>query len=269
MRRLLYPRLGYHEAKAGIDRVQGLPGAVVMTFAADEIAMRVRTLGTSRLPAKGRVIIAANHPTGLADGVALWRGLSPIREDLRILANGDALRIAPGLADLFIPVEWVKSRRNATGSRRVLTDIARSLQEEVSRPWCSSRPAASPVYGGMDWSSGLGCRPWLRSRASSRRQFCRCTSAPVTAGCSTRSPQISHELRDVTLFHELLNKRGWPFELTLGLPIDAAELPDDPADAARRLQQHVEYEVPRATRAHPRIAGAPGRRLLRAGAAGR
>ena len=64
--------------------------------------------------------------------------------------------------------------------------------------------------------------------------------------------QVSHELRDVTLFHELLNKRGRRFDLTMGLPID-------PPDCGRsfgcsaRLQHHVEYELPRASRpsSHP------------------
>ena len=53
MQHLLYPCLGYHEAKAAIDRVQGLSGPAIMALAADEIAMRVRTLGASRLRREG------------------------------------------------------------------------------------------------------------------------------------------------------------------------------------------------------------------------
>lgn len=266
MRRLLYPRLGYHEAKAAIDRVQGLPGAQVMSLAGTEIAMVVRTLGASRLPAKGRVVIAANHPTGLADGVALWRGLSPIREDLRILANGDALRIAPDLGDVFIPVEWVKSRRSAAGSRRVLADVGRALRDEAALVFFPSGRLAF-----LQWH-GLKERPWLPTVVSVARKF----DAPIVP-LHIRSrnswmfyalSQLSHELRDVTLFHELLNKRGRLFELTIGLPIDAAELPDDPAEATRRLQHHVEFELPRASRLHPRIAHGPGPHLARASARG-
>lgn len=267
MRRLLYPPLGYHEAKAAIDRVQGLPGPAVMAVAADEIAMQVRVLGASRLPAKGRVVIAANHPTGLADGVALWHGLSPNRADLRILTNGDALRISPALGDLFIPVEWVKSRRSAAGSRRVLTHIARALHDEAALVFF---PSGRLAY--LRWH-GLVERPWLPTVVTVARKF-RAPILPLHIRARNSwlfyvLSQISHELRDVTLFHELLNKRGRMFELTIGLPIDAADLPDDPAEATRRLQHHVEFEVPRATRVLPSIGRASARRLERAGMLGR
>ncbi len=267
VRKLLYPQLGYHQAKAAIDRVQDLPGGEIMSLAGVEIGMDVRTLGTSRLPAKGRAVIAVNHPTGLADGVALWRGLSPIRKDLRILANGDALRIAPGLAELFIPVEWVKSRRTNAGSRRVLADVARALRDEAALVFFPSGRLAF-----LQWH-GLKERPWLPTVVTVARKF----DAPIVP-LHIRSrnswlfyalSQLSHELRDVTLFHELLNKRDRLFELTIGLPIDAAELPDDPAEATRQLQRHVEFELPRASRLHPRIAQPPGGSLTRATAHGR
>ena len=257
LRHLLYPRLGYREAKAAIDRVQGRSGRAIMTFAADEIGMQVRTLGASLLPARGRVVLAVNHPTGLADGVALWRGLSPIRADLRILANGDALRIAPGLGEVFIPVEWVASRRTAAGSRRVLADIARALHDEAALVFFPSGRLAH-----LRWR-GLAERPWLPTVVSVARKF----RAPIfplhirarNSWLFYALSQVSHELRDVTLFHELLNKRGRRFELTVGLPIDPMDLPDDPAEAVALLQHHVEHEMPRASRAHPTIP-----RLLRA-----
>ncbi|HEX6015928.1 MAG TPA: 1-acyl-sn-glycerol-3-phosphate acyltransferase [Geminicoccaceae bacterium] len=258
MRRLLYPYMGYREAKEALDRVQHLSGAGILDYAADEIAMEVRTLGASRLPAKGRVVIAVNHPTGLADGVALWRGLSPIREDLKILANGDALRIAPPLADVFIPVEWIKTKRNPAGSRRVLADVAAAFRDEAAVVFF---PSGRLAY--MHWR-GLKERPWIPTVVTIARKF----EAPILPlHIRARNSwqfyalsQVSHELRDVTLFHELLNKRGRRFDLTMGLPIDPSELPDDPSDAVSALQHHVEHELPRASRCHPRIQGTPRRR---------
>ena len=251
LQRLLFPWLGYHAAKAAIDRVQDLPGATVMDLAGREIGMRVRTLGTSRLPPKGRVVIAANHPTGLADGVALWTGLRPIRPDLRILANGDALRIAPGLGDVFIPVAWVKSQRTAADSRRVLADIARALRDEAALVFFPSGRLAF-----LQWR-GLAERPWQPTAVTIARKFdapilplhIRARNSWLFYGLS----QLSHELRDVTLFRELLNKRGSRFDLTIGPPIDPRDLPDDPSAAIRRLQHHVEVELPRACRTPPRI----------------
>jgi len=267
LRQLLFPLLGYREAKAAIDRVQGLPGPTIMAFAADLINMRVRTLGASRLPRKGCVLIVANHPTGLADGVALWRGLAPIRHDLKILANGDVLRISPALAEVFIPVEWVKSRRNPAGSRRVLADLAKAMREQSALVFFPSGRLAH-----LSWH-GLQERPWLPTVVTLARKF----AAPIVP-MHIRSrnswlfyalSQLSHELRDVTLFHELLNKEGRLFELTLGLPIEATDLPDDPADAIRLLQHHVEVELPRASRSHPRLLRRAGGRVVGAGSAPR
>ena len=257
MRRLLFPCLGYHEAKLAIDRVQGLSGTEIMAFATDTIGLRVRTLGTSRLPPHGRVVIAVNHPTGLADGVALWRALAPIRGDLRILANADALRIAPGLADIFIPVQWQKSRRSASDSRRVLCDVGRALRNEAALVFF---PSGRLAY--LRWH-GLTERQWLPTVVTVARKF-GAPILPLHIRARNSWPfyalsQLSQELRDVTLFQELLNKRRARFELTVGLPIDPADLPDDPTDAVALLQRHVEHDLPRACRTDPRIA--PGRLL--------
>jgi putative hemolysin len=196
-----------------------------------------------------------NHPTGLADGVALWRGLSPVRADLRILANGDALRIAPALSEVFIPVAWDASRRSSAGSRRVLGEIARALHDEAALVFF---PSGRLAY--LRWH-GLAERPWLPTVVTVARKF----AAPIlpmhirarNSWLFYALSQLSHELRDVTLFHELLNKRGRMFELTIGLPIDPADLPADPVTAVTLLQRHVEHELPRASKAHPLIGPLP------------
>ena len=63
---------------------------------------------------------------------------------------------------------------------------------------------------------------------------------------------FSTELRDITLFHELLNKQGRAFSLTLGAPIAPEALEGEAADASLRLKHFVERE----------LAGHPGRNLV-------
>lgn len=263
MRHLLYPWLGYHEAKAAADRAVSLSGPEIMDLAIRQIGMDIRTLGLIRLPPSGRLIIAANHPTGLADGVVVWNALKSVRQDLFILANSDAIRFAPGLADIFIPVEWVKNKRSPGSSRRMLADLAGVFRKEAA---LVIFPSGRLAY--MHWR-GLRERPWLSTVVTLARKF----KAPIlplhirarNSWAFYALSQVSHELRDVTLFHELLNKGGRRFELTLGLPIDPDDLPSDPAEAVSRLQHHVEHELPRASRQHPRIVR-PQRPLTRIGA---
>lgn len=48
---------------------------------------------------------------------------------------------------------------------------------------------------------------------------------------------IHPTLRDITLFHETLNKDRQPFRLTIGRPIAPANLPAASADAIGQLQE--------------------------------
>ena len=47
---------------------------------------------------------------------------------------------------------------------------------------------------------------------------------------------IHPSLRDITLFHETLNKSAQPFEVTIGQAIMAVDLPRDPSTATTRLR---------------------------------
>jgi putative hemolysin len=242
-RRLLYPKLGYHAAKAMADRIRELPGAAIMDFLAAELALEVQTIDLSRLPASGRVIVAANHPTGLADGVAIWQALRGIRPDLRIFANQDALRVAPRLGEVIIPVPWGKQQRRAASGRRVLAEVASACAREAALLIFPSGRLA------FLHRTRLRERPWLPAVVTLARRF----AAPIlpvhirarNSGLFYALSRVSDELRDITLFHELLNKRGRYFTLTFGLPVDPRSLPPDPAAAVRRLQHHVEYKLPR------------------------
>ncbi|MCA0369290.1 MAG: acyltransferase, partial [Proteobacteria bacterium] len=52
--------------------------------------------------------------------------------------------------------------------------------------------------------------------------------------------RFSKELRDVTLFHELLNKEGKDFGVDVGLPIPADRLDVDAARATEALKTFTE-----------------------------
>lgn len=55
------------------------------------------------VPAEGRVVIVANHPLGILDGLALIKMVSEIRRDVRIVANDVLMQIKP-LQSLLLPV---------------------------------------------------------------------------------------------------------------------------------------------------------------------
>ena len=57
--------------------------------------------------------------------------------------------------------------------------------------------------------------------------------------------RFSQELRDITLFHELLNKRGREFSLIIGEPIAPQALDPDANTATLALKAYVENTLPR------------------------
>ena len=56
--------------------------------------------------------------------------------------------------------------------------------------------------------------------------------------------RYSNELRDMTLFHELLNKKGRAISMVIGKPIMPDALGEgEPADVAARLQEHTVHRL--------------------------
>ncbi|MDP3175412.1 MAG: acyltransferase, partial [Phenylobacterium sp.] len=56
--------------------------------------------------------------------------------------------------------------------------------------------------------------------------------------------RFSSELRDITLFHELLNKRGRAFTLTVGPTIAPDALDGEAAEVSAALKRYVEQTLP-------------------------
>ena len=55
--------------------------------------------------------------------------------------------------------------------------------------------------------------------------------------------ELSNELRDITLFNELLNKRGSRFRMTFGEQISPDRLEGDPVRLTEALKRHVSYTL--------------------------
>ncbi len=242
VRPALYALLGYRGARAMADRVAGLGGRQAMDYASDLLDLKISARGLERVPARGRVIVVVNHPTGLADGVAVDDVLRPLRPDRVYFANADARRISQSLDEIFIPVEWVEAKRTLATVRLTVRRAQAALEaEEAVVIFPAGR--ISRRRGGV-----LADPPWASSALSLARRH-RAPVLPIhLSGPPSRLfrlfDQVSGELRDITLFHELLNKHGGVFELTVG-PLIAPEAIADPAETTLRLKTYVEQVLPR------------------------
>lgn len=235
---ILREMLNYRRAVQIGARVLDRPGMGSLEFMRRYLAMNLQVWGRSRIPARGGFIMVVNHPTGIADGVIVYELLKAQRPDMIFFANKDILDVVPGLSPHIIPVEWVKDKRRPEQSRAILLAASKA---------CKAGRAIvlfpSGRLGHMGWR-GLKERPWQPTAVSLARKF-DLPLLPVHLG-GHNSPLfylfslLSTELRDITLLHELLNKRRANIKIKIGDAIDPFDLPADALEATALLQSYVE-----------------------------
>ncbi|KCZ89979.1 1-acyl-sn-glycerol-3-phosphate acyltransferase [Hyphomonas johnsonii] len=241
VRPVLYQMLGYRRARRMADHIVQLNGRESFDMLSGQLAFDLTVESIERMPKTGRLIVAANHPTGLADGVAVWDLLKQVRSDIVFFANADAVRVNPKFDDVIIPVEWVAAKRTPAKTRETLKRAAAAFTEEKCVVIFPSGRLARRVDGVLqekDWfSTVIGL---------ARKQAAPILPLNVDAWNSTLYYlfcDLNDELRDITLFHELLNKRGSKFRMTFGQLIPPDRLQGDSTALTESLKRHVAYEL--------------------------
>jgi putative hemolysin len=77
----------------------------------------------ARIPATGRLLIVANHPSGALDALALLHRVGSVRRDVKIIAN-DLLSSLEGLGGLLLPVRILGGRPSADSLRAIEQALA-------------------------------------------------------------------------------------------------------------------------------------------------
>ncbi len=242
-RPILYGILGYGRARQMAEAIAPLSGQAALDHVSNLLDLKVSSLNLERVPVTGRCLVICNHPTGIADGIAVYDAIRKRRADAIYFANADALRVSPRLDEVLIPVEWVVDKRTRQKTRATL-DAAKAAFE--AERCVVMFPAGRLARAGADGT--LTDPEWAPTAASMARKY----EAPVvpihvTGPHSTLFHlfnRFSPELRDITLFHELLNKRKKPFRLSVGKPIPPRRLDADAARATYALKAFVERVLP-------------------------
>lgn len=243
VRPVFYSILGYGQARDMADAITPLSGQAALDHVSNLLDLKVSSLNLDRLPATGRCIVVCNHPTGIADGIAVYDAIRRRRSDAIYFANADAVRVSPRLDEVLIPVEWVVDKRTRAKTR-VTLDAAKAAFE--AERCVVLFPAGRISRVGKDGQ--LTDPEWASTATSLARKY----NAPtipihVSGPWSTLFHlfnRVSPELRDITLFHELLNKRKKPFRLSVGKPIPPTRLDIDATRATYALKAFVERVLP-------------------------
>lgn len=232
--------LGYNRAVEMIDATQGMSGRQIMDYMSDLLHLEVSVSGSEHIPDSGAALVTPNHPAGIADGIAVFDALKDIRDDMCFVANRDAIRASAGLADIIIPVEWRVEERNTQKTRETVRAINQAFKEERLVVIFPSGRLAEPTM------RGLKERPWQTTALS----FARRNEVPVIPmhikGENTIfyyiTWYINTELKDMTLFREIVRKEGRPYRITIGEPFRLTPKVDI-ADMTERVRDFVLTEL--------------------------
>ena len=234
-RRLLDRMLGYDRTVGLAQEYADLPVAQIMDRLAALLARDVEATGLANVPRHGPALIVSNHPTGIGDGIMLWHVLSKLRPDLFIYANADILRILPQFERLIAPVEWRPEKRTHAKTRATMAYTRDAIAE--------GRLGVIFPSGRLAKRRGLRLyeRPWMASAAMIARKF----DLPVIPlNIRARNSVLFYlfdlihpTLRDITLFHETLNKDRQPFRIAIGEPISPRALPERSEEAIEVLKR--------------------------------
>lgn len=241
MRPVLYTILNYRRAIQFADAVANLPGFQAFELLSETLKLDVAVRNEERIPKTGGFLLVSNHPTGIADGIAMFDLLRNRRPDMMFFANRDAIRVNPRFVEMIIPVEWREEHKSKLKTRETLQITNRAIAEGKAAVLF---PSGRIAY----WADGrLNERPWKVSAVSLARKY----GLPIlpvhmrarNSGLFYWLAKWNTELRDMTVFHELLNKKSNRFEFTIGNIVQPDQLPADLIEATKALERHCVHSL--------------------------
>lgn len=177
----------------------------------------------SNIPREGPLIVVANHPYGILDGMALGRILSASRGDFRIVAN-NVFHRSEELSRIILPISFEDSKEARRTNLKTRNEALQFLADGGTVgvfPGGTVSTARKPFGRPMDPS-------W---RTFTARLVARSGAAVVPVyfhGTNSRMFQIASHLhstlRVALLIKEFGARVGGQVSATIGLPLPTAEI---------------------------------------------
>jgi putative hemolysin len=189
-----------------------------------DITPDLRGADIARVPREGGLLIVANHPFGILDGLAMGQLAMRLRGNAQILTNSLLCQV-PEIAPHLLPVDFSgtpEARRLTSATRRRAVDLLAAGKVVVMFPAGGIATANAPV-------TGRACDAEWHPFAGRLATHPGVTTLPVHFhGQNSRLFQIashvSYPLRVALIFHETRRRMGRTLPMVLGAPIPAAEL---------------------------------------------
>ena len=217
----------------------------------------------ARIPKTGPLVVVANHPYGVLDGIVISWLVEKVRSDFVVLTHSALMR-APEVRDFILPIDF-------------------SATEEAQRTNLASRAAARaqlerggavvvfPAGGVSTAPDRLGRKPAVDMRwqpfVSQLIQRSKATVVPIWFGGQNSrlfqiASHVSQTLRLSLIFHEVKARIGAILQVEIGAPIsfEALKATKDRQVLADELRVRT-YALARASQIRP-IKANPAKKLI-------
>ena len=240
----LYQILNYQKARRMADAIRVMGGQEAMRYLSRLLRLQISVTRAERLRREGPFLILANHPTGITDGIAMYDAIAPARPDVLFYANSDAHRVCPRFEEALIPVDWVPEKRSRERTRVTMKMTAEAVN--------AGKPIMIFPAGRLArmWEGQVTDPEWQSTAVSLARKYgIPIVPVHITGPYATLFHffnTFSKELRDITLFHELLNKEGRAYQLVFGPDITPDQVAEagDGVSASRKVKHYIERVLP-------------------------
>ena len=180
--------------------------------------------GLDQIPKTGPLVVVANHPFGVLDGIVISHLISKVRSDFRILTNSVLYR-APEIRPYLLPIDFGEDKNALKTNLKTRSDARDHLSEGgtiIVFPGGTVSTVPKPYYR-------RAIDPAWKPFTS---QLIQKSDAPVVPiffdGQNSRLFQLashmSPTLRLSLLFNEVYRRIGTNVELVVGTPIEAMAL---------------------------------------------
>lgn len=192
------------------------------------IEVRQHGVGLDTVSKNGPLVIIANHPFGIIDGLVLCDIALRLRGDFRVLIHALLCQDAT-LARYFVPIDFsdrrAAVRNNIHSKRRALNALASGIPVAIFPSGAVSTARTRLGFGPVEEF------PWSTFVARLVRES-GATVLPVCfEGRNSRPFHVvsafSEPLRLGMLLHESKRRFGLPVDVTVGAPISSESLPPD------------------------------------------
>ncbi|MFW5702279.1 MAG: GNAT family N-acyltransferase, partial [Bacteroidota bacterium] len=217
--------------KDGMDFVESL-------FEYLDFSYNLSNHDRNRIPSEGRLVVAANHPLGALDGLALLSAIREIRPDVKIIANEILMNI-DNLANLLLPYDVFSIKSQKQYILRI--EEALNSDEAVIFFPAAEVSRMSP--------RGIADGPWRKGAVNFAAKY----EAPVLpVYIKARNSwlfylvsMISKKLSTLLLPREMFKMRGKTIKIRIGNPVPGSSFTNSVFNIkalTKLLKKHV-YKI--------------------------